>query len=192
LPIGSFANLFRVTYTPSCADAGIQEELYLPYIGLVRRTRTTIAGPRVLELVYARIAGVTVVGAPDTSFALTVDKSVYVVSGANPQQPAPILARITLRNTTGSPLTLTYPSGQEFDFILRNPKGDIVYRWSADKGFTQGVRQEDFAGERNRAVSIPLVDLNGAQLAHGNYLLEASLTALPPAAFRAQVGITVR
>ncbi len=192
LPIGSFANLFRVTYTPSCADAGIQEELYLPYIGLVRRTRTTFAGPRILELIYARIAGVTVVGAPETAFALTVDKSVYIVSGANPLPVLPMLARLTLRNTSGIPLALTYPSGQEFDFVLRNAKGDIVYRWSSDKGFTQGVRLEDFSGERNRAVSIPLTDANGALLPPGNYVLEASMTALPPAAFKAQVGIALR
>jgi len=192
LPIGTFSNLLRITYKPSCADAGIEEELYLPYIGLVRRTRTTFAGPRTLELVYARIAGVTVVGAPESSIGLTVDKSVYVVSGLRAQPPEPLLARLTLRNTGGAPLRLTYPDGQEFDLLLRDAKGNIVYRWSSDKGFTQSVRVEDFSGERNRAVSIPLVDTKGNVLAPGNYVLEALLTAMPPAAFRAQVGITLK
>ena len=76
--------------------------------------------------------------------------------------------------------------------MLRNAKGDIVYRWSSDKGFTQSVRTELVLGERNRAIAIPLIDTKGAPLPPGNYTLEAFLTALAPAAFRAQVGIALR
>ncbi len=191
LAIGSFSNLIRITYIPTCADAGITEELYLPYIGLVRRGRTTFAGPRTLDLVYARIGGVTVVGAPEVSFTLAVDQPFYVVSSLRPSPLPPILARLTLRNT-GGPLTLNYADGQEFDLVLRNAKSEVVYRWSASLGFTQALRAEQFAGERNRAIAIPLTDSKGATLPPGNYTLEAFLTAQAPSAFRAQVGLSLR
>lgn len=197
IPIGFFSNLLKINYTLSCADAGIVEDVYLPYIGLVRRTRDSIGGPRVYDLIYARLGGVTVVGAAETFFSLSVDRN--TVTLPNPMILAPsfgpptLVARLTLRSTTQGPVTLSYPSSQEFDLVLRNAKGDIVYQWSANQVFLQATRFESFGpGERNRAILIPLADSRGGTLPVGLYTLEAYLTASPPYSFRAQVGIEIR
>ena len=42
-PIGEFDTALEIRYSPgTCADAGVERELYLPYIGLVQRTVTCI------------------------------------------------------------------------------------------------------------------------------------------------------
>lgn len=162
LAIGTFADALRITYLPSCADAGITEEIYVPGIGLAKRTYTTIAGPRTYELAYARVGGFTVVSEGEHSFYLTLDKAAY------PRGTA-ILARITLRNTTGRALRLTFPSGQDFDIVIRNSAGQQVWRWSDGRAFTQAVRILDFEGERNWVEDIAL------DLPAGDYTATASL-----------------
>jgi hypothetical protein len=58
LPAGEFANSFAVRYpAANCADAGLDGEIYAPYVGLVERTSVTIAGPRKMQLIYARVGG---------------------------------------------------------------------------------------------------------------------------------------
>src|SRR4029079_11068766 len=61
-PIGTFnGGVIEIQYDPgTCADAGLIRELYLPYVGLLQRTEQSIAGPRLYDLVYARIGGVLV------------------------------------------------------------------------------------------------------------------------------------
>jgi hypothetical protein len=49
--------------------------------------------------------------------------------------------RVDLRG--GSPLTLTFPSGQEYDLRLRDSDGTTLWTWSADKVFPQVVHQRD-------------------------------------------------
>ncbi|HEX2211445.1 MAG TPA: BsuPI-related putative proteinase inhibitor [Longimicrobium sp.] len=48
---------------------------------------------------------------------------------------------LQVTNTTGGPVTFTFPSGQTFDFVVRpaGAEGEL-WRWSADKGFTQAVQ----------------------------------------------------
>jgi hypothetical protein len=50
-------------------------------------------------------------------------------------------ARFVLQVTNGSegPLTLTFPSGQTYDFSVRDG-GQTVWSWSADRSFMQSVR----------------------------------------------------
>lgn len=190
LIFGYFDTLLKVDYVPSCADAGIVSDLYLPWIGLVQRTRTTIAGPRTFELSYARIGGVTVISEPEVSLSLTVDRSVYQIgTGAAATVPS-ALARLTFRCT--EPVTLTFPSGQTFDLVLRNGDGEVVYRWSDGKMFTQIVRSVTFSGETNYAVSISLADAKDNALAAGRYTLEGFLTNTHPPTYRAQVGFEIQ
>jgi hypothetical protein len=172
LPIGEFDTLFAIDYPPArCADAGLTNELYLAYIGLVRRIQTSIAGPVTYDLVYARLGGVTVVTAPELSFTASV--------------VPPGLVRMALRNTGPDPVTLTYPSGQRFDVVLRNDKGDAVYQWSRGRLFTAMVGTLAVAGEKNFVVDLPL-----ASIPSGRYTVEAWLTTTP-IVYRAQTSINV-
>jgi hypothetical protein len=58
VPAGSFDSLVRIAYQgTNCADAGLEEEIFAAGIGLIRRTSSTIGGPRSIELVSAEIGG---------------------------------------------------------------------------------------------------------------------------------------
>lgn len=160
LPLGDFSGLIAVRYGGAvCADAGLTQDLFLPYVGLMRRTETTLAGPRRYELVYARINGVVMVSTPETGFAVHA-----AVDGNR------ILARLTLRHTWPTPVRLEFSSGQEFDFTLKNEKGEVVYRWSDGRGFTQALMTYDVRLERNWSVQLP------RPATPGRYVLEGWLT----------------
>ena len=47
---------------------------------------------------------------------------------------------LTGRNTGNAALSITFTSGQRFDFIVRRPRGDEVWRWSHDKAFIQVIQ----------------------------------------------------
>jgi hypothetical protein len=188
-PVGMFDDALEVRYSGRCNDAGFTRELFLPWVGLVRREETTIGGPRVYDLIYAELGGVTFVSDSQVSFILTLDKSVYVSSGATITS---MTARLTLRNTQQPPLRLTFPSGQDFDLVLRNARGDEVYRWSRGKVFTQLVRDVALSGEKNWVVVLPLTDTSGNPLPAGQYTAEASLATAPPGQYTARVAFEIR
>lgn len=171
-PVGEFTNLIHVAYpAANCADAGLDADFFAPYIGLVKREGVTIAGPRAMELVYARIGDVTVLTAPEISFSMALDKTVYDVNGI-PQMNA----RLTLRSTIPQPIDLVWPSGQRFDLVIRNERGVEVARWSDGKAFTLIFGTEKFGpGERNYAVQLPLQDKQNNRLPAGKYVAEGFL-----------------
>ncbi|MEO7649852.1 MAG: BsuPI-related putative proteinase inhibitor [Bryobacteraceae bacterium] len=180
--IGEIVNAFEARYTISgCADAGLERELYAPYIGLVQRTETTIAGPRTYDLVYARLGGgVTTVSAPEVVFSLSLDRAVYAAG-------APFLVRLTLRHSQPEPIPVTFSSSQVYELVIRNEKGDTVYRWSDGRGFLQVIREAAYPrGETNYVVPL------GLQLAAGKYVAEGYLVTTGPRAFSASVGFEVK
>lgn len=181
--LGEYENLARVLYPPGpCADAGIGSDLWLPWVGLLQRTELTIAGPRTYELVYARINGVLLLTTPSTSFGITADPPRYTPLG----RPESLTVRLTLRHSFGLPLELTFPSGQSFDFVLRNEKGDEVYRWSATRLFPAVVQNLRVQGEKNWQAVLPLT-----ALAPGKYTVEGFLTT-NPIVYRAQMAVEIR
>ncbi len=165
LAIGEFPNALTLTYQPRCADAGITTEVFLPGVGLAKRSYSSIAGPRTFELVYARIAGFTVFSESEHSFHLTLDQAAYT-------RNSPITARLTLRNTTPRPLPLVFLGSQDFDIVIRDAQGEPVWRWSDGKAFTRELRPVAFNGEKNWVESIRL------DLAPGNYTAIGSLAVM--------------
>jgi len=198
-PIGQFDNALHIVYGPPvCADAGIVEEYYLPYVGLVRRVETTLAGPRTYNLVYARLgAGVTVVSAGDVAFSLSLDKHLYTVNLMPPIDPRTsipeMLARISLRNGLPEPLRLVFASGQTYELVLRNQNGDVVYRWSEGKAFTMAIRTVEFPpGEKNWVITTRLADRAEQPLPEGAYTAEAWLVTTGEKRYAASVGFEIR
>lgn len=51
---------------------------------------------------------------------------------------------LQVTNTTSAPIALEFPSGQSFDFVVLQG-GREVWRWSADRMFTQALRSETLA-----------------------------------------------
>ena len=171
-PVGEFTNALHVEYpAANCADAGLGDDYFVPYIGLVKRQGVTIAGPSSTELVYARIGDVTVLTAAELSFSMALDKAVYDVNGI-PQ----INARLTLRSSLPQPIELVWPSGQRFDLVIRNERGAEVARWSDGKAFTLIFGTERFGpGERNYTIQLPLQDKQNNRLPAGKYVAEGFL-----------------
>jgi len=170
VPAGVFSSSLAIDYNPGpCADAGFSEEVFAPGVGLVRRTAITIAGPRTLELAYARIDGAAI-AIPEAGFGLSIDRPAY--SGG-----ATLSARLSIRNSTPLPLALQFNSGQQHDLVVRDGAGRQVFLWSEGRAFIQALtRLELSPGERNIIVEVPLADRAGRAFPEGRYTVEAWLT----------------
>jgi hypothetical protein len=158
---------------------------YLPAVGLAQRTRQTIAGPVTYDLSYAHIGGVTVISAPEVTFSLTLDSSVY--------ESSRVMARLTLRVVQHAPLRLSFRTAQEFELVVKNESGDIVYRWSAGRIFLQTLHALNIGpGEKNYSLQLQLADAPRNPLPAGVYTAEAWLTTDGPQLYRAQVAFENR
>ena len=175
-PTGEFRNAVEIGY-PAVFQVGIEKELFVQNVGLVYRAQAT-GGPTLgsYDLIYARL-GTQVVASPELAFSLSLDRSVYIPVGPGPQtSPLQVTARITLRNTS-VPMELTFPTGQIYDLMITNENGDVVYRWSADKGFALGITRLTFGpGETNYVIVARPVSSSVGPLPPGKYLAEAWLT----------------
>jgi len=196
VPGGSFNNLIAVAYNGSnCADAGVQEEIFASGIGLVRRTSLTIGGPRSIELLTASVGG-RQVNAKGLAISLMIDQPVYFANLQPPVDPVlsvPVLhAQFRVENTGEQPLTITVPSGQEFDLVIRNEAGEEVFRWSDGKFFTQALQTIPLSpGERVYTVDVPL-GKGGQPLPPGRYTVEAWITTVPPKLYQATLAFEIR
>ena len=197
-PAGKFPETLQVTYPLGpCADAGLTEEIFFQWTGLMRRAETTIAGQRTYDLVYARTGGVTVISQPELQFSLSLDRTIYTANLMPPVDPdlsiPKMTARLTLRNTTDKPITLQFASGQRYDLELRNEKGEVVYRWSDDKAFTMSLGQEVIGpGERDYVIIVPLRDKQAKPLAPGKYTATGWITTSGQQPYKASVGFEIR
>jgi hypothetical protein len=81
--------------------------------------------------------------------------------------------RLTLRlvNNAGRQLSLTFPTSQKYDFWITSGSRE-VWRWSADRVFSQDVIRQDIAGQ---TVAVFSETWNAAQM--GNLVAHARLTA---------------
>lgn len=57
---------------------------------------------------------------------------------------------LQVTNTSADPVTLEFGSGQSFDFIVSR-EGQEVWRWSADRMFTQALRSEVLGASETRS-----------------------------------------
>jgi hypothetical protein len=166
-PVGDYDAALLVRYQePACADAGYIEEAYVPYVGLVRRTETTLLGPVAHELIYARLGGLVTLSQPERGLSLAVEGSV---------KPGDLtLVRLTLRNTTREPLRFTFPSTQMYNFTIYNEAGTPVYTWSATRLFAAVITELEVNGERSW-----VEPLETQPLRPGRYTVEAIITTAP-------------
>jgi Intracellular proteinase inhibitor len=88
---------------------------------------------------------------------------------------------IGLENGTATPLTLVFSSGQFFDIEVADRSGDVVWRWSHDKGFTTAFWDLELqAGESYvRNATWDLKDNNGRSVPSGTYGCRLWITNYP-------------
>jgi len=164
-PAGRIDEALRVRFRSfGCADAGVEEELFAENIGMLRRTVSTIAGPRTAQLVYARVGNLTLKTGQGASFDLRLSV---------PDAPDRVIRADLRLNVTGPlPLLLTYPSSQEYEMVLKDAEGTVLWRWSDGRFFEQAERTVSLGpGSRLTSEEIPAPDKDGI------YSLEAWITA---------------
>jgi hypothetical protein len=175
--VGPISGVLEIRYRViSCADAGVLTEQYAENIGMVQRVTNTIAGPRRFDLVYARVGKAEIDASRNGRFSVAAEQALDGLA-------------ITWRlaTSTGESLRLQFSSGQEYDVIMRDDAGRVVWQWSAGRAFTQ-----DFH-ERSVSVWSASVLAPIANLMAGNYTVESWITTSGnPPAFAATVPVTIR
>ncbi|MBE0657900.1 MAG: hypothetical protein IH602_09430 [Bryobacteraceae bacterium] len=163
---GVFSDAVTLNYrTFSCADTGIVAEVYAPNVGMLSRTVQTIAGPRILELVEARVGGFSFTATPAAGFTAAME---HAPDGG-------LMAKLRLTVDSGEAIDLMYPDSQDYDIVIWDETGRQVYRWSDGKAFAQAARWVTIVGRRSHDVAIE----TPAMLGDGRYLMEAWVTAGP-------------
>lgn len=86
------------------------------------------------------------VPAPDAADGPLVS-SLSVEAGADS-----VTLQLQVTNTAASPVQVTYPSGQTYDFFVRRG-GQLLWQWSETMRFMQSVRTETFGAGETRTWS---------------------------------------
>lgn len=175
-PAGGFRDVLEVRYQViGCADAGEISEQYAENIGLVRRVVSSFAGPRTFDLVSARIGRQVIEGLPNGRCTLSLDDA---------PRAETLLVNLRIETYPSGPLLLRFPTGQEYEIVLRDPDGVIVYRWSDGQAFDQAFHDRTISGEWSIQVHVP-------RPAAGAYTVEAWLTTEGVPRFSATAPFTV-
>jgi len=166
-PAGEFRNVLDVRFHSFCADAGTLVEQFAENIGMLRRVEESIAGPRQYDLVYARVGSVVINALPTGLFSVTLDQPVGTDQ---------VVAVLRLR-LNGLPVKLQFSSSQEFEVILRDEEGNLVWRWSDGRIFDQATHEQSILTDWTIAVPMPRPGKSGEPK---NYTLQAWLTTTGP------------
>ena len=165
-PTGPIADTLVVRYRSfSCADVGVEAELFAANIGMVLRSVSTIAGPVVYWLTYADTGSVQLAPRGGVTLRLAVE-----VNGDES-----VTAMLRLTGEPGAGPTLPFPTSQEFDMLLRDESGAVLWRWSDGQVFTPALKERQ-AVNLSYEVEIPLQQ----GLPAGAYKVEAWLTSTTP------------
>jgi hypothetical protein len=182
-PAGPIVGVLEIQYRAiGCADVGPLREQFADHLGMLRRVVSTIAGPRTFDLIAARVGNVTIDAAPSASFSVSLGPA----TGASP-----VLATFRLHVNSKLPLTLSFSSGQEYDFALKDSAGTTLWKWSASQTFLQALHQRIVADEWSATVEIPWPTTSGGVLQAGDYTVEAVVTNANTLPFAATVPVTI-
>jgi len=119
-PAGLFREVLEISYrTFACADTGTESEQYAENIGMVRRVTASIAGPRQFDLVHARVGKLEIDATLHGSFSISLQDT---AAGGEP-----LKAGVQLRTTAPDGIHLAFPSGQEFEAVLRDSAGNDIW-----------------------------------------------------------------
>lgn len=182
-PAGPVPGVLEIRYLAiGCADVGPVQEQYAEHLGMLRRIQTTIAGPRTFDLIAARVGSLTIAAPPTARFSVSVGPTVA---------PGPVTATFRLQVNAPSPLTLSFSSGQEYDFALDDSAGNTLWTWSANRTFAQALHQRTVKDEWSATVEIPWPVATGGTLQPGDYTVRASVTTAGSTAFAAAAPVTI-
>jgi hypothetical protein len=127
-----------------CGEMGLQKELYVENLGLVRRVLNTEIGTLDLRLVYAQVGKFTYQARSFANLSLDLNTSkVDRVPGAT-EDPVRIRLRYVVQPRDAD--KLRFRSAQRFDVFLIDSNGNEVWRWSDTDAFIQPIEEAFFNG----------------------------------------------
>ena len=90
---------------------------------------------------------------------------------------APIELMLRIRNRGSETVRLLMRTGQLFDFIVQR-NGEVVWRWSEGRAFTQAVTQLVLLPDETRAFTVRWdgTDNTGARVPPGSYTVTGRVT----------------
>ncbi|MBI1355299.1 MAG: hypothetical protein GC160_13200 [Acidobacteria bacterium] len=180
-PTGRLEGVMPVRYRNfSCADAGLEVELFAANVGMVSRTVTTLAGPMEYKLAYA-----------DTgSVQLALRRAVTLRLALEPQGKDAILATMRLTGDPDVAPKIELASSQEVEAVLRDATGRVVWRWSDGRVFLPATMTRQ-AFNLSWEMEIPL-GAGADRLPAGQYTVEAWLNTVgPEPRYRTMADLTV-
>jgi hypothetical protein len=84
----------------------------------------------------------------------------------------PIALMLGVRNPTDAAITLRFPTGQRYDFVIESPAGVEVWRWSTGRMFAQALGQQAVP----TGWELNYNETYGGRLAPGTYRVRGFLT----------------
>jgi hypothetical protein len=146
-PVGSFAEALQIRYRNlGCADAGVESEVFLANVGMVRRVEQSIAGPRQYDLTYAKIGNMVVDATRKARFTVSLDY---------PAQSEDVVVTLRLESDPIVPLKLKFNSGQEYEVQIVGESGRKLWTWSAGQAFIQALHERTVTGGWTITVTAP-------------------------------------
>ncbi|NWG12041.1 MAG: hypothetical protein HXY20_00725 [Acidobacteria bacterium] len=180
VPAGTFTDVMRVDFQPSCADAGITSAWFAKGVGPIQWTAATIAGPSTYQMISASIGGIRY---PRHIGVLLLAEFPGPTVWLNMMPPVPKTPQtadvyLTVQNNTTEELTYTFRTGQHFEIEILDTAGQVVSRWSRGRAFIQAFNEVTILpGAQHRfGGPIELAYDDGRPLAPGHYSVRIYLT----------------
>lgn len=178
---GRSLQALQVLYEGGCPDNSLAEELYVENVGLVKRVVNTLIGPVSYHLKEAVVGNLVFRDQSGTTVDLSTPNTRLTLDGT--KLSVPVQLRLATRGA--EPLRLRFIDGQRYDFVLRNERGEAVWRWSDGKVFIQAASEErvtDKSWSEVLEMTVP---------GPGEYRLEGRLTTVGDPIVAAAVTIRV-
>jgi hypothetical protein len=99
--------------------------------------------------------------------------------------------KLVVRNDTQEPIELVFPSGKTYDFWIMDSTGNEVWRWSADRVFTQAVVKRLLKPSEGYVVEEKVELLNIQRIREGTYYVCAELPRVT-AAYAHRIRVTIQ
>ena len=184
------------SYPPQCGEPSLPlDGLNLDAVIGLSRPNPEFAGVVWTDfalVVFGTMQGGVLTEAIPIQAAASVGDTQTELSLAVSPDPIPaqggVVWLIDVTNLTDTPFVLQFRNGQSADVVLTDESGTEIYRWSADKAFTDALRNQTI--EPGATWSIQLHD--ELDIAPGRYLASATLTADNAPKVALSLGVDVR
>ncbi len=187
---GAFTDVRKVEFeirpdpTVLCRPPYVKELAFAPGVGPVALSSGTgetflLASAKVGQRQYGGVSGISVSVSADRAEYTSRPNTIACVTAPCPSNEVTAVARLTLtvRNTSSSARTFQFRSGQRFDFLLSDDRGELRATWSESQLFTQASGSLTLSPGQSRSFTaeMPLKGRDGQQL-EGIFTVRGVLT----------------